>query len=201
MIFANGRFEVLAVALSGRPPAAVTVPPVETTVRAELQLAAVVVRREVLDEEQELGRLRIAGRAVGEVTNDSGVAVHVGVVDVEAVIGRVRRVERHREQSLLPAALHDRANVEERGRRPAHHDPARLLDDVELPRLARRRRCVDGRVEMAHLQDAEPGRAGGGAGHAETAQRDEDGEQPQCAAKSGVLTHGPGGMSNDSACR
>ena len=54
--------EALAVVLRVAAAAAVAVTPVEALVRAELQLAAVVVRREVLDEEQLLRRRRDRGR-------------------------------------------------------------------------------------------------------------------------------------------
>ena len=61
------------------------------------------------------------------------------VVDVEEVVLRVARVERHREEPALAAARHAIADVEERARDPAvahHHDPSRA---------ARRRRASTGR--------------------------------------------------------
>jgi hypothetical protein len=68
------------------------------------------------------------------------------------VIRRVSRVERHREQALLAAALDDAAQVEERACDPAvldDADGAGLLDDIQRRRIAGRRRDVDGRVEAA----------------------------------------------------
>ena len=199
--------EVLAVVLRVAAAAAVAVSPVEKTVGPELQLAAVVVRREVLDEEQLLGRAGNRRRPVRAVLDDARVAVSVGVVDVEAVCRRVVRRERDREETLLAAAHDEGADVEER-RRPdlpalEHEDPPRLLDDVEPPRLARRRRCVHRRREVGNAYDAQRVAAGGcGAGRENRGGDERECEEPsQCAVRSGVFTHGPGSASRDSACR
>ena len=90
--------------------------------------------------------------AVRAELDHARVARRVGVVDVEATVLRVARVERHRQQALLgPVGADAAANVHERAPLPLlqHEDPARLLDDVELGRLRRRRGNVDGLVEAA----------------------------------------------------
>src|SRR4051794_41878053 len=69
------------------------------------------------------------------------------------MVAGVARVERDREQALLAARLDQAADVEERLSAQLavdeHADHARLLDDVELARLAARRGYVDRRVEAA----------------------------------------------------
>ena len=165
MIFAKGRLRFWPLWLGVAAAAAVAVPPVEEAVGAELQLPAVVVGREVLDEEELL--LRTTAIAVGPVRavlHDVRVAVAVGVVDVEAVRRRVGRVEGHREQALLAAALDHGADVEERRGRTfpfwSTTNPAGLLDDVEVARLALHRRRVHGALELADLHQTSPCPAG-----------------------------------------
>src|SRR5207237_4620680 len=108
--------EALAVSLWSSCTPAVAVSPVEEPVRPELQLAAVVVRGEVLDEHQLLRGRRDRADAVRAVLHDMRVAALVGVVDVEAVGPLVLRIERDREQTLLAAAQHPARDVEERSR-------------------------------------------------------------------------------------
>ena len=71
----------------------------------------------------------------------------VRVVDVEAAVLRVARVERHRQQALLGAVGADAAaDVEEEPPLPLleHEDAAGLLDDVDARGLGRRRGDVHG---------------------------------------------------------
>ena len=67
------------------------------------------------------------------------------------MVARVVRVERNREQALLAAALDEGVDVEERLRLDLavdeHANHARLLDHVELARLAARRRHVERRIQ------------------------------------------------------
>jgi hypothetical protein len=86
------------------------------------------------------------------------VALAVRVIDEEAVVPGVARMERHREQALLDvAALDAAADVEEGPPLPAreHDDPACPLDHVEPVRLALRLRHVDRLGEAgSHLPEA-----------------------------------------------
>jgi hypothetical protein len=101
-------------------------------------------------------------------------AALLGVVDVEAPRLRVVRRKGHREQALLAAGRHLRADVQERrGQRlaAAHdHDPPRLLDHEDPSPIAGGRRDVEGALEVADLgqPDAAPGGRGalGGTGGA-----------------------------------
>src|SRR5215210_2626573 len=103
------------------------------------------------DAEERLGGSRKADRAVGAELEHAHVAGLVVEIDEEAVVLRVARVERDREQALLPARADAAADVEERRRAqlPVHEHPdhARLLDDVELSPFAARRAHEDRRVE------------------------------------------------------
>ena len=153
------RAEVLPVAARAvlvPAPAAVAEPDVEQAVGAEEHEAAVVVGLWLLLGQHQPRRARI--RAVGAralVLDHPRVAVVVGVVDVEApAVGVVGR-EGHRQQSLLAAAVGQRADVQERRGQlaaAAHdHDPAALLDHEHAPPVAVRRGDVQGRLEAADL--------------------------------------------------
>ena len=80
-----------------------------------------------------IGHVRV-GRA-DRVLGDDGVAVTIGVVDEEARVGGVVRVERQAEQAALAAARDPIRDVEERRveDRPVldDPDPAALLDDEQ----------------------------------------------------------------------
>ena len=73
---------------------------------------------------------------------DPRVAVRVRVVDVEEMVLRIAGAESNRQQTLLRALAPDhRGQVEERPHdlaAPDDGDPTRLLDDVEVARLAGR---------------------------------------------------------------
>ena len=75
------------------------------------------------------------------VLDDSLIALRVGVVDVEALAARVVGREGHREQALLAAGLHQRADVQERRARAA----CRRARSRGCGRPARRRRRAAGR--------------------------------------------------------
>src|SRR5262249_27931712 len=81
---AEQRVEVLRSVLRVSLGAAVAHADVESAVRAEGQLAAVVVRVRLGDEEELPGRARNCTPAVRAVSDDAGVPAAVGVVDVEA---------------------------------------------------------------------------------------------------------------------
>ena len=70
-------------------------------------------------------------------------------------------VERHREEALLPAALHERPDVEEGAGDLAaanDRDHTRLLDDVQTRRITGSRRHEHRRVESGrHLAERESG--------------------------------------------
>ena len=90
--------------------------------------------------------------AVRTELDHARVARAIGVVDVEAAVLRVVRVERHREQPLLrPVGADAAANVHEEAPFALleHEDAARLLDDVEARGLGRRCGHVHGRIEAA----------------------------------------------------
>jgi hypothetical protein len=115
-----------------------------------LQLPAVVVRIRLLDEQQ----LPRAGEqrppAARAKLDHPCVAVQVGVVDVEAVVERVLRAERNRQQPTLATARDARPDVEEGSRDSATDEianPPGLLDDVETLRLAGGECDVRRRVE------------------------------------------------------
>jgi hypothetical protein len=107
-----------------------------------------VIRERLLDEQEPPGRARQSGATVGAVLDDACVAGRVRVVDVEAAVLRVARVERHRQKPLLASARDQPPDVEKRLRsQPApleHANQAGLLDDVEAARLAGRGGNVDG---------------------------------------------------------
>src|SRR5919198_1153037 len=116
---------------------------VQQLVGPELQLPAVVVRVRLRDEEDLTRARRNCLASARSVLDEARVAVQIGVVDVEAVVGLVRRAERDREQPALTAAGDSTADVE---KGPAQSsvdevtDAPDLLDDVEAPRLGRCRR-------------------------------------------------------------
>ena len=185
---------------------AVAVAPVEAAVGAELQLAAVVVRREVLDEDELLRGGRERGGPVRAVLDDPRVAVRVGVVDVEPVGLRIGGVECDGEQSLLPSAAHRRPDVEERRRADTpvreHEDPAGLLDDVEPARLAGSRGGVDRRAEVRDADEVQRSTVAACDRRNDGEHEDDENDEPlHRAVKSCVFTHGSGGVRSDSACR
>src|SRR5205823_2333128 len=97
----------------------------ELAVGPELELAAVVVRVGLRDEQKLPRRARDRASPVGAVLDDARVAVPVGVVDVEEPVLRVAGVEGDREKPLLPAAQDEAPDVEER----LGPYPAALEDD------------------------------------------------------------------------
>ena len=162
------RLERLAVVVRVAAGAAVAEPDVEQSVRAEGELAAVVVREGLALVEDLPRRGQDRGAPVRAILDDARVPGGVGVVDVEEMVPRVARMERDREQAPLAAARHARVDVEERlpAKLPAHDDgdhPA-LLDDVEPAGLARRRGQMGQPAEPAddHRRHCVPLRARGG---------------------------------------
>ena len=125
---------------------------VELPVGPEQDLPAVVVRERLVHEQQLASRAEPRPAPVRAKLDHARVAARVRVVDVEAAVLPVARVKGHRQQALLGAVGADPpANVHEQPPLPLleHEDPARLLDDVELGRLGRRRGHVDRLVEAA----------------------------------------------------
>ena len=125
--------------------AAVAHADVQTPVRAELELPAVVVVVGLADAEDDAGGRRRGPVGIGRrhaIAHHACVTVRVREVDVEQPVARVARMERHREQALLAAARHLAGDVEERLREDgaALEDPDRagLLDDEEAGGVARR---------------------------------------------------------------
>ena len=121
--------------------AAVTQADVQHPIRAEQDLAAVVVRERLLRGEQHrlaggVGPVGIAGSDPKH--RDHRVAVNVGIVNHEAAVGGVRRVEGQAEETLLAAGRDLVGQVEEgrRQQRPVLHDPdgAAFLDDEQARR-------------------------------------------------------------------
>jgi hypothetical protein len=113
---------VLRVAAGAR----VAGPRVEAPVRAKHELAPVVVRVRVV-EEQQLPHAPDRLLTVRAVLDDPRVAPVVGVLDVEEPVLRVARVERKPEQALLAARGDLAVDVEER---PCAHAP--VLEDDDL---------------------------------------------------------------------
>src|SRR5215217_7620265 len=188
---AEARAQGLRVVVRVAAATAVAGAGVQAAVGPELQLPAVVVAElAVVDAEQRLGRRGQADGAVGAELVDAHVSGVVVEVDEEAMVPRVPRVERDRQQPLLASAADPAADVEERLRAqpPVHHDAdhARLLDDVQLPRFAARLRHVDRRVEagderaQAQLLALLLGRRGAlAAGGARQRHRDDRGDDPE----------------------
>src|SRR3954452_23105098 len=137
---AEQRVHVLGVLIRIAAGASVAEAEVEVAALVELELAAVVVRIGLVDGEQDPGARAHAAPVRRAVSRDPRVPVHVGVRDVEEMVRRVVRTERHREETLLPAARYEVAHVEERaGDLAVAHDADRadLLDDVEGRRISR----------------------------------------------------------------
>jgi hypothetical protein len=137
--------EVLAVLLRVAAAAAVAQGDVEEPVGPEGETAAVVVREGLGHEQDALLAARIRDvpcRRVRPELGDVGVAVAVGVVDEEAAVLGVTRVEGEAEEAPLPAARDAAGDVEE-GRR--HDRP--VPQDANAPAL---------------LHDEDPAVAGGG---------------------------------------
>src|SRR5688572_24834738 len=115
---------------------------VQKAVAVELELPPVVIRVGLPDEQELAGGRLHAASAAGAELDDPRVPAAVGVVHVEAVVARIRGMERDREQPLLSAADDPVADVEERPSKPAVDEVANapdLLDRVEAPGLGRRR--------------------------------------------------------------
>ena len=177
--------------------AAVAHADVEQAVRPELQLAAVVIGVRLLDEEELPGARGDRPAVARSELDHARVAVPIGVVDVEAVVLRIRGTERDGEQPALAAARDARADVEERpGDAPADEvpDAPGLLDDVEPVRLRCRRRDI-GRVREAGRVRA----------HADRRCREHGGRPHEggdhTAARSSSRTQGPGGVNSCSTWR
>src|SRR3954452_25267301 len=144
---------VLRVAERIATPATVACPGLETPVRAELELTAVVVRvGAVLDPDQLAPRATVGAvgaRAVELL--DVKITVLARVVDVEQSALRIVRRKRHGEQATLAARLDVRMQVQERRRELASitHNPdrPRLLDNEQASPVAPRRGQVGRRRE------------------------------------------------------
>ena len=109
---AEPRPHVLRAALRVERAAAVAEAEVEQAVRAERELAAVVVLVGLVDGQQLAHSL---GAALGRpVFGDARVAVQVRVVDVEPRVVREPGVKREREQPLLAAGGHLGRDVQQR---------------------------------------------------------------------------------------
>ena len=104
------------------------------------EVAAVVVPVRIADGQEDLARRRQRPRSVGSESRDRVEARLRRVGHVEPAVGRVARIEREAEKTLLPAVLDAVADVQEDGSpSTAQADHAsRLLDDVDRSRLARR---------------------------------------------------------------
>ena len=151
-------FEILAGLERIASPATVACRGVEVAVRAELELASVVVpvsRMGNLDHDPpraRIGDVRID--LVSEVFRDLDVALRVGVVHVELPIRRVVRVERDREEPALTPGR-DSCDGQKRGRQQlvVQEQPNRcacasaLLDDERPLLVTGRRGHVDRRVD------------------------------------------------------
>ncbi len=150
---AERRFQVLGAVLRVAAGAAVAGPRVEIAIRGESELAAVVVRIGIPLEEELTNLHWRARQAARAVPHDPRVPVPVGVVHIEAAIGRVARVERDREQPLLATVQNEPSDVEERtsAKPPTNDDanPPRLLDDIDVVLLVPRRGHIDRLVEPA----------------------------------------------------
>ena len=97
---------VLAVVIRIPPAPAIAEPRVQHAVRAELQLATVVIGvLRMGDLQHRVGRRRVGavGIARDVVAHDPDVAARIGKVDVEPAIGRVLRMKRHTQQPALAA--------------------------------------------------------------------------------------------------
>src|SRR6185312_864599 len=129
----------------------------EVAVGTERELAGVVIGElRMLDREQDGARgwvryVRIGGRP-GEALDDVLAAARIArarprVVDVEAAVGGVLRVEGEAEEALLAAGLHEARDVEERrGNELAvadHADAPGLLHHEEASREIVRMRDLD----------------------------------------------------------
>ena len=114
---------------------------VEQPIRAELQLAAVVIRIG-LTHEEELPCPGEVGPAVSRAElDDARITLLVCVIDVEQMVFRIGRTERNRQQAALAPASDSRADVEQRScDAPSFYVANRsgLLHDVETIGLTRR---------------------------------------------------------------
>ena len=109
------RVERFCARFCGSPAAAaVSHPDVEQPVRPELELAALVIRVRLVDEEELPHPKRRASFGAGPVLGDDGVAVAVDVVDEEPPVLLVIGMERDREQPALAAERHQATDVQER---------------------------------------------------------------------------------------
>ncbi len=159
---------VLGVAVGVAGAAAVAGADVEEAVGAELELAAVVVREaRVGDLDHLVPRARRGAGGVAALAPervDLDVAGAVDVVDVEAPVALVTRVEGDREQPLLAAVADPVADVEEvapeRLALAQHADRARLLDHEQELGGAGGVVDVHGRVEAADAGELERAAAG-----------------------------------------
>ncbi len=148
---AEPRREVLRPVLRVARAAAVSHPDVELAVRPELELAALVIRVRLVDQEELPHPKRRAPVGAGPVLGHDGVAVEVHVVDEEPPVLLVIGMERDREQPALAAELHQAADVQERLGLDApvrdQLDATDLLDHVETSPLAGGVRDVHGSGE------------------------------------------------------
>ena len=141
---AQERAHVLAGAERVLAAATVAEARVERAVRAELELASVVVEDGIVDREQMAPGRHDHVLAVRLDLVDAEVVVGVDVVDVEQVVGRVARAERDREDALVAVVVpHDAAEVGKEvgpARLPVqeHRHLACDLDHVDVVRALRR---------------------------------------------------------------
>ena len=132
---------------------------VETTVRPELELTALVPRQRLGDDEEHPRRGGVGVTVPCLILGDDDTPAPVRVVDVETAARRVIGRERDREESLLSrrrllwTRLDQTADVEERlgedGAVLEHSNDPGLLDEVEPIGLAGRHRRIDGPIETA----------------------------------------------------
>jgi hypothetical protein len=132
---------------------------VEGAVRSELELAALVPRQRLRDDEEHPRRGGVGVTVPGLILGDDDTPAPVRVVDVEMAARRVIGRERDREESLLSrrrllrTRLDQTADVEERlgedGAVLEHLNDPGLLDEVEPIGLARGHGRVDGPIEAA----------------------------------------------------
>ena len=153
----------MAVALRIAPGPAVAEGDVEHPVPAKGDRAAVMVRKRLLDLEEDPLAPRVDDVAVERhrERRHDGVPVEVGVVDEDAAVGRVVRVERQAQEAALAAGADTVRDVEE-GRLVAHAvadglDPADLLDDEQPLAAVVGGRDIDREIEPVRDQ-VEPDR-------------------------------------------
>src|SRR5919106_244303 len=136
----------------------------EPAVRAEDEVAAVVVGVRLVGEEEQACACRKRAAPVRAVAHHSRVACAVRVVHVHEAVRRIPRIEGEAEQALLTSRPHAFADVEEEAGPDTsaldHANRPALLHDVEPPRLCARRRHLDRRVEAASDRHAAKRRFG-----------------------------------------